>query len=244
MSAPRILCVDDHLDVLRLVKKALEPGGYDLRTAPDGEQGLRLARELPPDLIITDVNMPRMDGWMFVKQLRSTAPLALVPVIFLTARAAAEDHIRGFRLGADDYLDKGRDFWELPDRVSRSLARRRELDATVAPEGSLTGRCEVIGLAALLTVIETARRSGVLRLQRTSPTEEGLLFLVDGRIHRAELRPGTLKNREAVFHLLTWTTGAFEFTHGALRTADDVEWPTAQLLIEGARRIDTARARL
>ncbi len=243
MGAPRVLCVDDHLDVLRIVSKVLGLGGYDLRTAPDGEEGLRLARELSPDLIITDVNMPRMDGWTFVKQLRSTAPLALVPVIFLTARSGSGDHIRGFRLGADDYLDKSKDFWELPDRVSRALARRRELDATVAPAGNLAGRCEVIGLASLLTVLESGQRGGILRLQRTSPNEEGLLFLVKGRVHRAELRPGNLKNREAVFHLLGWTAGTFEFKPDAPRTADDVEWPAAQLLIEGARRIDAARAK-
>ena len=135
-------------------------GKYEIRTAADGEEGLRLAQEEPPDLIITDVNMPRMDGWTMVKRLRADARLAVVPVIFLTSRSAIEDHIRGFRLGADDYLEKSTSFWELSDRVRSALAKRRELDQAVAPgssahEGGLAGRCDVIGLASLLTILES-----------------------------------------------------------------------------------------
>jgi DNA-binding response OmpR family regulator len=241
VALPRLLIVDDQVEVLKLILRTLAPGKYAVRMAGDGVEALTLARESTPDLIITDVNMPRMDGWTLVKHMRSTAALALVPVIFLTGQSASEDHIRGYRLGADDYIDKTTSFGELPARVDRALAKHRELDATVAPGTStpgLAGRCDVIGLASLLTILDAGRRSGILRLRRTSPAEEGLIFVVEGRVHRAELRPGKARNRDVVFELLRWTSGTFDFTSSELRVADDVQGSTAQLLVEGARRID------
>ena len=78
-----------------------------------------------PDLIITDVMMPKLDGWALVRALRSRAELALVPVIFLTALGGEEDRIRGFRLGADDYLPKPFRFEELELRVANALKKRQ-----------------------------------------------------------------------------------------------------------------------
>src|SRR5262245_16668449 len=106
MASPRILVVDDDAWILRMVTTVLEKRGYEIHIAGDGEDGLQKARTLGPDLIITDVMMPRMDGWALVKQLRAAPQLAFVPVIFLTALGSDEDRIRGFRLGADDYLPK------------------------------------------------------------------------------------------------------------------------------------------
>lgn len=244
---PRILLVDDHLDLLKLAHKALSGGNYEIRMARDGAEGLKIALEIKPDLIVTDVQMPTLDGWTMVKQLRSHAALALVPVIFLTSRAGAEDHVRGFALGADDYVDKSKNFWELPERVARALARRREMEPTSskpAAGGGLKGRCDVIGLASLLTVIEAGHLTGILRISRVNPVEDGVLYVVEGRVHRAELRPREdLRNREAIFALLARTDGTFEFSPGPLRVADDIKWSTAQILVEAARRIDEASHR-
>lgn len=248
MSLPRILIVDDQTDVLKLARKALGSGTYEVQVAMDGAEGLMIAKQATPDLVVTDVNMPRMDGWTMVKQMRLHPKLALVPVIFLTSQETGDDHIRGFKLGADDYLDKSTSFWELAERVARALGRRREISdaATPAPAAGgsvLKGRCDVIGLASLLTVLEAGRLSGVLRVTRVNPVEDGVLYVVGGRIHRAELRPrDDLRDREAIFALLSRTDGSFEFSPGSLRVTDDVKWSTAQILIEAARRIDEARS--
>src|SRR5688500_5412189 len=106
MALPRLLIVDDQVEVLKFIMRTLGPDRYAVRMAGDGVEALTLARESTPDLVITDVNMPRMDGWNLVKSMRAIPALTLVPVIFLTGQEAAEDHVRGFRLGADDYIDK------------------------------------------------------------------------------------------------------------------------------------------
>jgi len=252
VGSARLLVVDDEPSVHQLVHTMLRRGGYDLQTALNGEEALRLAKADPPDLIITDVLMPVMDGWTLVKRLRSTTETALVPVIFLTSQSSSEDYIRGFRLGADDYLDKTVNFWDLADRVARTLAKRQELEAAIAPKSSgrppsstgLSGNFDQIGLASLLKVLELGGQGGILRVKRAQPAEEALVYLVDGKVHRADLQVRKeVRNRDAVYALLDWKDGAFEFSSDRLRVGDQVHMGTTELLLEGARRIDERRPR-
>src|SRR5512138_760880 len=121
--APHVLVADDDAWILRMVATVLEKRGYSVETASDGEDALARALARAPDLLITDVMMPRMDGWTLVKALRARPELAALPVIFLTALSSDDDRIRGFRLGADDYVPKPFRFEELDLRVARILRR-------------------------------------------------------------------------------------------------------------------------
>ena len=176
MGAPIVLAVDDDEWILAAVRVALLPRKYEILTAPDGWEGLSLATRHTPDVIISDVMMPRMDGWTFVKQLRSKAELALVPVIFLTAQDSSQDFVHGYRLGADDFLPKPVDTRELDVRVARALKQREALkQAHEAPNsggapgtGSLQGTVDQMGLASLLSILQLGRRSGILQLRRLS----------------------------------------------------------------------------
>src|SRR5436309_6390921 len=163
MASPRVLIVDDDPWILRMVSTLLEKRGYAIATASDGEEGLMRADQLRPDLIITDVMMPKLDGWSLVRALRSRPELALVPVIFLTALGSDDDRIRGFRLGADDYLPKPFRFEELDLRVENALRRsgRSKEDArrAVAPRASVQGSLGQIGLSALLVMLDMEKKS-------------------------------------------------------------------------------------
>lgn len=249
MGPPLILAVDDDEWILAAVRVALQPRKYEIVTAADGWEGLSLATRRTPDLIISDVMMPRMDGWTFVKQLRSKAELALVPILFLTAQDSSQDFVRGYRLGADDYLPKPVDTRELDVRVARALQQRELLKkAHEAPRpggapgaGSLQGTVDQMGLASLLSILQLGRRSGILQLRRMTG-EEGMVFLVEGSIRRAEIRGGVKrKNVDAVCALLGWADGTFEFSPADLRTPDEIGMPTESLLLEGARRLDEAK---
>jgi CheY-like chemotaxis protein len=249
MAASVILAVDDDEWILRAIQVALQKRAYEILTAADGWDALSVVLKKTPDVVITDVVMPRMDGWALVKQLRSKAQFALVPVIFLTSQSSADDRVRGYRLGADDYLAKPLDLRTLDERVARALEKRRELEAGLQPAtggahpaGTLQGTVDQIGLASLLSVLELGRRSGILRMVRPSGAEEGLIYLVDGAIRRAELTASPKsRNLEAVCDLLRWADGRFEFTPMSLRVADEIAMPTTSLLLEGARRIDEAK---
>src|SRR5512142_1137850 len=99
----RILVVDDEPSILKLVNAYLEPEGYEIHTATDGNAGLKAARAFKPDLIILDVMLPGMDGVELLTRLRRESN---VYVILLTARTEETDKVVGLSVGADDYVTK------------------------------------------------------------------------------------------------------------------------------------------
>jgi DNA-binding NarL/FixJ family response regulator len=102
----RLLVVDDEPNLLRAVAAVLRGEGYEVMTARHGREALmQIARSLP-DLIVSDVRMPYMDGYTLVRQLRSAPHTKLIPIVFLTAKDQTGDRIEGFRAGVDVYLGK------------------------------------------------------------------------------------------------------------------------------------------
>jgi DNA-binding response OmpR family regulator len=115
-----ILVVDDDVELVGLLRFALDAAGYDVVIAYDGEQALQRLREHPPELVILDVNLPRLDGFQVLERIRRGSQ---VPVMMLTVRTNEEDEVQGLDLGADDYLRKPFSPRALLARV-RSLLRR------------------------------------------------------------------------------------------------------------------------
>jgi DNA-binding response OmpR family regulator len=122
MKQATILVVDDEPRIVRLVRSNLEPAGYKILTAADGEQGLRMAEMHDPDLIILDIMMPGMDGWDVCKRVRE---FSTVPIVMLTAKGDEQDKVKGLELGADDYLPKPFGIPELLARVKAVLRRSK-----------------------------------------------------------------------------------------------------------------------
>jgi DNA-binding response OmpR family regulator len=242
--APHVLVADDDAWILRMVATVLEKRGYSVETAVDGEDALERALIRSPDLLITDVMMPRMDGWALVKALRARPELAHLPVIFLTALSSDEDRIRGFRLGADDYVPKPFRFEELDLRVAKTLRRTQAMiqDARdQMSQASLRGDLAQVGLSALLVLIELERKTGLLTL-RSHEGQSAQVLLRDGRVVHARLDDAEEPvDAECVFHLLGWSAGEFELLACVVEGPDRVNSTTTHLLMEGARILDESR---
>src|SRR3990167_2460262 len=118
----RILVVEDEPKTADYLRQGLSESGYAVDVAIDGIDGRHLAQETEYDLVVLDVNLPGMDGWSVLQSIRSRGD---TPVLMLTARGFLNDKVKGFDLGADDYLVKPFQFPELLARV-RTLMRRSE----------------------------------------------------------------------------------------------------------------------
>jgi DNA-binding response OmpR family regulator len=242
--APHVLVADDDAWILRMVATVLEKRGYSVETAIDGEDALQRALARTPDLLITDVMMPKMDGWSLVRQLRSHSELALLPVIFLTALSSEDDRIRGFRLGADDYVTKPFRFEELDLRVAKTLRRTQaavqETREHLGGSG-LRGDLSQVGLSSLLILIEMERKTGLLQLR--APNGPSAQVLVrEGKVVHARLDDADEPvDAECVYYLLTWGAGEFEFVMCLVEGSDRVNVSTTHLLMEGARLMDESR---
>lgn len=121
-----VLVVEDNEDVRTLLRRILEPG-LRVVEARDGTQGLDMVKEVMPDLVLSDVMMPGVDGFELCNRIKSDPELAFIPVILLTAKAELEDRIEGLRGGADDYVVKPFDRHELKARVENLIAQRKRI---------------------------------------------------------------------------------------------------------------------
>ena len=128
----RLLVVDDDPDLLYAVAECLRAAGHEAETARGGPEALvRLAQSVP-DLIVSDVRMPGMDGYAFARGVRNAPRTALVPIVFLTAKDQKADRIEGFRAGVDAYVTKPFDPDELLAIISNILNRVERTQSEIA----------------------------------------------------------------------------------------------------------------
>ncbi|GCE04577.1 response regulator transcription factor [Dictyobacter aurantiacus] len=132
----KVLVVDDEDNIIELIRLGLRYEGFQVEVASDGEQGIALAQRIDPDLVILDVMMPGIDGLEVCRRLRGNPTTRDVPILMLTAKDEVGDRILGLQTGADDYLTKPFDFYELLERIKAIL--RRQSRAKSAP-GDMKG---------------------------------------------------------------------------------------------------------
>ncbi len=140
MKQCRILVVEDDERILNFLRSKLKASGYEVSTANDGVQGLEQAQAQEPNLIVLDLLMPKMSGLDMLKELRS---FSSIPVIILTAKGDDIDKIKGFQLGADDYLTKPFNPDELIARIEAVMRRVEQLKRLDIPEKISLGQITI-----------------------------------------------------------------------------------------------------
>ncbi|MBD0367118.1 MAG: response regulator transcription factor, partial [Flavisolibacter sp.] len=121
----RVLLAEDDLQLGFVIKDNLEDEGYEVINCPDGELAWEHFQRRPPDICLLDINMPIRDGFSLAKKIRQRSDV--VPILFLTAKSMEEDKLKGFAIGADDYITKPFSMKELLSRMQVFLRRNKML---------------------------------------------------------------------------------------------------------------------
>lgn len=121
----KILVIDDDLNICEAIKLYLENDGYEVRTANNGDEGVKAFKMYEPDLVLLDIMMPKKDGWQTCREIREVSSK---PIIMVTAKGEVFDKVLGLELGADDFLVKPFDMKELSVRIKAVLRRCQSTD--------------------------------------------------------------------------------------------------------------------
>lgn len=235
-----MVVVDDHPFQRELAAAPFRKRGDLVLTAEDGLSGLALCLKHRPNVILTDVQMPKVDGWQLVRMIRAREQLAATPVVLFTTLASEKDRLLGYRLGVDDYLTKPCSAEVMVARIDRVLRRAQAHRESLRPRAveALRGDLEHVGLPALLSFLELEQKSGTIRLE-----PKGARVVVQrGRPVRARTpeRDSRDCGQLALLELLDLSTGRFEFVPGDVDESDSIRSSLTGILLEHARVRDEA----
>jgi two-component system, OmpR family, alkaline phosphatase synthesis response regulator PhoP len=171
MPGEKILVIDDEMNIVELLKYNLVSNGYKVSYALNGRDGLNLAQESKPDLILLDIMLPEMDGFDVCKEMKKSRETQGIPIIMLTAKGDEFDKILGLELGADDYITKPFSVRELLARIKVVLRRNTKEETS-----------EVISIGDLVLYMDKheVTKSGV-KLELTLKEFELLKLLVSNK---------------------------------------------------------------
>lgn len=176
--SPQLLLVDDEPGVRESVKDYLQASGYTVQVASSARDAMQLLEKDPPDLVISDIMMPQVDGHQFLQQLRDNPRFKALPVVFLTARGMTADRIQGYQSGCDAYLSKPFDPDELVAIVKNLLERRA---ATARTDNNTDIEQLLREIARIRAMLE--QRTGIIQTPSPiridlTPREQSVLDLV------------------------------------------------------------------
>lgn len=234
--AKKILIVDDNKTVRTLLSINLRKENFEVLEAENGVEGLDVVNEQMPDLVISDIIMPQMDGFEFCKQVRTTSKAPMVPFMFLTSIDQVATELRGLRTGADDYLIKSNiKKEELVGKVNAMLNKANEYkQAEKEMQDGLYGKFSDLSLVDVLQLLIMNKKTGILTITRDGDKAE--LYFDDGRMLHAEYKK--FVGEEAVYNLGEWKEGVFRFERTDVNVTPTIHTVTMNLLMEYCRITD------
>jgi CheY-like chemotaxis protein len=273
MKAARVLVVDDDLWIQRTTASVLGQQGHQVSLAGDAPSAFALASKIRPDVVVTTVSLPALDGWSWWERLRALPACARTPMVFLLPPGDAGRDVAGSEPGdqrlhkpfrvedlertivtvlGEQPVETATNETTLPAKPQRSVDPHKP-SAGHRPLSAMRGELDQISLSSVLVVLEMERKNGILMLEHANQT--GRIFLRRGRIIRAVIdqptaasektpvpgEPAPAAGAPAVYEMVTWGNGSFDFLAGDVGGVDEIQASTTYLLMEGARRLDEAR---
>jgi putative nucleotidyltransferase with HDIG domain len=235
---PKIMMVDDEIDYLTLIKLRLVNEGFDVVTFDNAQDALENVEKSAPDLIVSDILMPGMDGIeMFRKIKESGASYAETPLIFISGKDDPQSKVEALHLGAEDFLVKPVDLTVLAARI-RNIIRRdakwRKGGAASSQVTGVVGDLKNLGIPEIVQTLHLGLKTACVSIK--GPIGEGRIYFENGRIRHAERGP--VSGEAAFYEMLRWQEGPFKIAHGQSTKLRTIEMDEMQLMMEGLRRLD------
>ncbi len=231
-----MLVVDDDRIHRNMAVKALSKQDYEVQTAEDGLKALVMCLKEPPDVILTDVQMPRMDGWNFLRTIRARASLSSTLVLFQTSLNSETDRLLGYKLGVDDYIAKPYSADDLIERIEKLLANNASRSKSLVTK-ALRGDLEQVSLPTVLSLLEMEKKTGVVVIVGSKVCR---IFMSEGRPLGIEMdgEPEDTDQMELATKLFAWQNGQFEFSRQDVPRIDRINMSMQSLIMEAARIAD------
>ena len=232
---PALMVVDDSRLIRQMVSDYFGDRGYEVVEAEDGRDALERLRSFRPDIIVSDILMPNVDGWTLFEEVRRRPATAGVPFVFLTVERDLPNRLRGFRAGADDYVTKPFEVEELHVRIERLLGRTRAASCSGLGDALLAGRLEHLSLSDLLQILAMNGRNSVVRLQTSDALGE--IHFHGGEIVHAVA--GRAQGLKALYRMMVWSDAVFRVEPAAQPTRErSIEGATSNVLMDGMVALD------
>lgn len=197
-----ILVVEDHKTLRLMIVKGLKKEGFEVVDAENGKEALELLDKIEPELIISDVRMPEMDGFEFLGKVREKNKI--IPFIFLTVLDDIEDYQKGYTLGADSYITKPFEIDELVDKIRKKLNKFRILKEILSGKRKEANLDEV-SISDIVEVADKNERKIIIE----SGKEKGEIIIQNGEIKKASF--GSLEGEKAIAKVLGIKSGKIKF---------------------------------
>jgi CRP-like cAMP-binding protein/CheY-like chemotaxis protein len=188
----KIILIEDNVEMRENTAEILELSNYKVFSAPNGKEGVKLVHKEKPDLIICDIMMPELDGYGVLHMLSKNPDTAVIPFIFLTAKAEKADYRKGMSMGADDYLTKPFDDMELLSavevRLKKSEALQSKISRSVEGIDAFLDQAQSLDSLVKLTnnrKLRTFRKKDIIYHEEANPT--GLFFLNKGKVKSSKM---------------------------------------------------------
>ena len=230
-----ILIVDDDAQNIEILVRELVLHHYQVTTAENGFGAVEKAKKYTPDLIITDADLPDLNGIALLQNLKETPETESIPVIFLTARSGLQDRLRAFEAGVRDYMVKPLHVAEIVARVNMIFGRHRRLETATARSASgKKGRLEENSVAQLIAQLGVLRWSGILNVTNRFQ-KSGQIFFRKGAVVNGIYGP--FRGQRAIFQMMAWDRGLYSLVSQPIEVTDDIPVSNLGLLLQGFDRI-------
>jgi DNA-binding response OmpR family regulator len=235
----KVLIVDDDPKIGRLLKFKLSRADYEAEYFNSGAEALKRIPELKPHLVISDIEMPDMNGYQFCEQLRQDSRTAYIPFIFLSGRTDATDQIEGLRLGADDYVCKPVKIDFLLERMGKVLDRAAKAKSFKSL-ADFSGNLSQMNLNDVMQIVESNHKTGELEFSTGEGRTIGRILFRKGNLIKAQF--GALEGAEAFYGLMDEEEGFFEFFAREINETEQITITNMAALLQGSRLIDEAKS--